>query len=199
MAPLKEQQMEQIHPELRRREQIKKAALKVFARNGVVRTKMSMIAAEAGISQGLSYRYFSSKDELFTELIKEAMEEAEASVGYIKHLPGTLLEQIRTLTEAMLHESNQHSFLLIQQAITSDEVPEKAKEIIKRDASKDMIDQLVPIFIKGQEAGELCSGDPRKLLFFYFSVIKGLMLQEVQTNEDDWIQYADLLIKLITK
>lgn len=52
MAPLNEQQLEQIHDE--RREQIKKAALKVFARHGINGTKMSMIAAEAGISQGLS-------------------------------------------------------------------------------------------------------------------------------------------------
>ncbi|WP_420481830.1 TetR/AcrR family transcriptional regulator [Cohnella zeiphila] len=37
-----------------RREQIKKAALKVFAGKGLAGTKMSAIAAEAGISQGLS-------------------------------------------------------------------------------------------------------------------------------------------------
>lgn len=47
-----------------RREQIKKAARKVFAIKGIAGTKISMIAAEAGISQGLTYRYFQSKEEL---------------------------------------------------------------------------------------------------------------------------------------
>ncbi|PUB10475.1 TetR family transcriptional regulator [Paenisporosarcina sp. OV554] len=60
MTQLNEPQPNNIHDE--RREQIKNAALKVFAHRGIIGTKMSMIAAEAGISQGLSYRYFKSKE-----------------------------------------------------------------------------------------------------------------------------------------
>jgi TetR/AcrR family transcriptional regulator, regulator of autoinduction and epiphytic fitness len=192
-----EQKAEQKHSE--RREQIKKAALKVFAHRGFVETKMTMIATEAGISQGLSYRYFKSKDQLYTELIREAMEEANKAIRHAKHLPGTPIEQIRALTREIMEESNKLSFLLIQQTQTSDEVPKEAKQMIEQYSQKDTIDQLVPIFIEGQKLGEFCEGDPLKLLFIYFSVITGLMLLDVQLEENYWQKELDILMKILKK
>ena len=192
-----EQKSEQKHSE--RREQIKKAALKVFSRRGFVETKMNMIATEAEISQGLSYRYFKSKDHLYTELIREAMEEANKAMRHAKHLPCTPIEQIKTLTREILEESNKLSFLLIQQTQTSDEVPKEAKQMIEQYSQKDTIDQLVPIFIEGQKMGEFCEGDPLNLLFIYFSVITGLMLQDVQLEENYWQKELDILMKILKK
>src|SRR5690625_5906735 len=85
-----------------RSEQIKSAALKLFSHRGIAGTKMSMIAAEAGISQGLSYRYFNSKEELFTILVEEAIVEAQKAIKSILHLSVTPIQQIRTLTLRML-------------------------------------------------------------------------------------------------
>ena len=197
MAPSNEQKLDQIH--LQRIEQIKRAALKVFARRGIAGTKMSMIAAEAGISQGLSYRYFKSKEELFITLIQEAIEEANSAFEHVRELPGTPKEQIRTLTQNMLDESNKYSFLLIQNASVSDEVPAKAKQIIEHFSAKDSIGQLIPLFIKGQQLGEFCEGAPYKLLYCYFSVISGLMLQEKQIDEKNWCSDVDILMKILTK
>ncbi|ETI67228.1 TetR/AcrR family transcriptional regulator [Neobacillus vireti] len=197
MAPSNEQKLDQIHQQ--RIDQIKKAALKVFAHRGIVGTKMSMIAAEAGISQGLSYRYFKSKEELFITLIQEAMEEANAAFQHVQHLPGTPLEQIKTLTQNIFDDSNKYPFLLIQHASVSDEVPAKAKQIIEHYSAKAWIEQLIPLFIKGQKLGEFCEGDPYKLLFCYMSVITGLMLQEKQTEGKNWSEDVDILMKILTK
>ncbi|UUZ92326.1 TetR/AcrR family transcriptional regulator [Paenibacillus sp. P25] len=120
-----------------RREQIKRAAMKVFARYGIAGTKMSMIAAEAGISQGLSYRYFSSKEELFTILVEEALEEAQTALRSTPQLPGGPKEQIRALTERMLDEEHKHNFMLLQQAQTSEDVPEQAKRILEQYSMQD--------------------------------------------------------------
>jgi len=182
-----------------RSEQIKSAALKVFAHRGIAGTKMSMIAGEAGISQGLSYRYFNSKEELFTILVEEAIEESQAAIKSILHLSITPIQQIRTLTLRMLDESHKQYFLLLQHAQKSDEVPAMAKYIIEHYSAKDTIDQLIPIFIKGQQTGEFCKGDPYKLLFLYFSVISGLMLQDVQIDEGYWLQEVDNLMKILTR
>ncbi|MED3562046.1 TetR/AcrR family transcriptional regulator [Bacillus xiapuensis] len=194
MSPLNEEKLEQIH--IQRVKEIKEAALKVFARKGISGTKMSMIAEEAGISQGLSYRYFKSKEELFIVLIQEAMEEADAAMKQIGQLPGTPMEQIRTLTQIILDESNKDAFLLIQQGKTANDVPEKARQIIEQYSAKDPIQGLVPIFVKGQQFGEFCAGDPYRLLLCYFSVITGLMLQE---HQGDWTIDVDLLMKILKK
>jgi AcrR family transcriptional regulator len=191
-----ENQPEYIYDE--RREQIKRVALKLFAYRGITGTKMSMIADEAGISQGLSYRYFSSKEELFTELIQEAMDESQSAIKNIHHLPGTPTEQIRALTKIMLDESHKHYFLLVQQAQTSEGVPERTKQVLEQYSSKDTIDQLLPIFIKGQHLGEFCAGDPFRLLLLYFSVISGLILQGVH-SEANWLEEVDSLMKILMK
>jgi len=52
-----------------RREMIFRHASQVFAAKGFAGTKIADIAVAAGMSQGLLYRHFASKDELFTELI----------------------------------------------------------------------------------------------------------------------------------
>ena len=45
--------------------QILKAAMKIFVVNGYSNTKMDDIADEAGFSKGAVYHHFSSKQDLF--------------------------------------------------------------------------------------------------------------------------------------
>jgi len=52
-----------------KKEIILSAALKLFAINGYHSTTISSIAREAGISKGLIYNYFESKEQLLAELI----------------------------------------------------------------------------------------------------------------------------------
>ena len=47
-----------------RRSQIIESAIKVFAREGIANTRMEDVANESGLSKGLLYWYFKSKDEI---------------------------------------------------------------------------------------------------------------------------------------
>ncbi|MEH7331552.1 TetR/AcrR family transcriptional regulator [Neobacillus drentensis] len=195
MTPLNDHQLDQLRDE--RKEQIKKAALKVFARRGLIGTKMSMIALEAGISQGLSYRYYSSKDELFIALVQDAIEETAKAFAAFGLMQGSPLEKIKEFTINMLDESNRHSFMLIQQVQTSDEVPDKAKDIVQQYPTSSLIEQMAPIFKEGQEKGEFSKGDPAELLMLYFSVISGLMLLPHGLDGVNLIHHVDNLIKIL--
>src|SRR5699024_4444381 len=48
------------------------AARRCFARDGFHQTSMPDLVAEAGISAGAFYRYFSGKDELIREIARES-------------------------------------------------------------------------------------------------------------------------------
>jgi TetR/AcrR family transcriptional regulator, fatty acid metabolism regulator protein len=72
-------------PAIDRRRQILDAAVRVFARQGFNRCRVSDIADEAGVAYGLVYHYFSSKDQVLNELFEErwslllaAIDEADA-------------------------------------------------------------------------------------------------------------------------
>ena len=54
------------------KEAIRKAALEEFGKKSYSRASMRAIARNAGITVGNIYRYFSSKDELFNDIMDPA-------------------------------------------------------------------------------------------------------------------------------
>jgi AcrR family transcriptional regulator len=69
MSPRTVKQYESIREE--RQELIKDTALRLFSANGYEATSISTIAKEAGISKGLMYNYFVSKEELLISLFDD--------------------------------------------------------------------------------------------------------------------------------
>ncbi len=67
--PRTEKQFEQIRKE--KKELIKQTALELFAENGFHATSINQIAKKAGISKGLTYNYFASKNDILKEIIDE--------------------------------------------------------------------------------------------------------------------------------
>jgi AcrR family transcriptional regulator len=59
-----------------RLDQILEAATRVFARTGMENSKMSDVAAEAGVSQGTLYNYVESKEALFRLLLDRGLGKA---------------------------------------------------------------------------------------------------------------------------
>ncbi|WJH35420.1 TetR/AcrR family transcriptional regulator [Paenibacillus sp. CC-CFT747] len=196
MSPLTKKQLDQIRDE--RTAQIKQAALKVFARYGFLRTKTSMIASAAGISEGLIYRYFESKDKLYATIVQELMDAAASEIEDSRQLPGTPYEQIKALTRNMLDEENKFAFMLVLQARKSDDLLPEIAQILEHYSIDSMIDRLLPLFVHGQEMGEFAAGDPRQLLCWYFSVVNSLILQE-QGDEEYGFPDVDILLRMLTK
>ena len=55
------------------RDRIMAAALELFATHGFGSTSVKAIAERAGVSQGLMYRYFESKDALLRAIFEEGL------------------------------------------------------------------------------------------------------------------------------
>ena len=69
MSPRTQEQLEIIKGEKAHR--IGEAALKLFAEKGYEGTSISEIAKEAGVSKGLIYNYFASKEEIVRNLVDQ--------------------------------------------------------------------------------------------------------------------------------
>jgi AcrR family transcriptional regulator len=59
---------------------LKEAALRVFARQGYLNTKITDITAEAGRAAGSFYNHFTGKEELLTALLTDALAESDAAI-----------------------------------------------------------------------------------------------------------------------
>jgi len=73
MTPRTKSQFREIREE--RKAHLIDTALKMFADEGYHSTTISKIAREAGISKGLIYNYFESKEELLSAVMSRSMEE----------------------------------------------------------------------------------------------------------------------------
>lgn len=71
MSPRTKEQFEEMRET--RREQIMNAALELFAQEGYTNCSISRLASHAGISKGLMYNYFESKEALLIAIIEEGM------------------------------------------------------------------------------------------------------------------------------
>jgi AcrR family transcriptional regulator len=73
MSPRTKEQYEKIRESSRT--EILNAALELFAKNGFHATSISQIAEKAGISKGLMYNYFKSKDDLLKNIIDNGFQQ----------------------------------------------------------------------------------------------------------------------------
>jgi len=75
MSPRSTEQNEKLRAESIKR--ILNAAFRLMAINGYESTSISQIAREAGVSKGLMYNYFDSKEDLLKGLIQDAVSQAD--------------------------------------------------------------------------------------------------------------------------
>lgn len=95
---------------LEREQRILDVAADLFAHYGYDKTPVSDIARQAGVSQGTIYLHFSSKDELFEELlVREMVNFADSWLGYLEADPrgGT----IGGMYKNMLYALNDNAFM----------------------------------------------------------------------------------------
>lgn len=80
MSPRTNEQLAEVRD--RSRAKIIQSALELFARYGYSQTSVRMIAESAGISQGLLYNYFASKEELLRAIFLQSVADVRASFAF---------------------------------------------------------------------------------------------------------------------
>ena len=92
---------------------IGKSAVRVLARKGFQSTKMADIAAEADVSYGLVYHYFSNKEQILSELLEEALEKGYQNLQHVLETPGTPWDRLQTFITRTLHSFQEHPEFLL--------------------------------------------------------------------------------------
>jgi AcrR family transcriptional regulator len=153
------------------RQNILAKAAEVFAKRGLADTKISDLAEAAGVSQGLLYRYFTDKDDVFIALLERAIN----GVINIAHTSikqtGTPLEKIHWITKQILKGMSEEPvyFQLFSQAMAlSGRVFDT---ITKLDTAVKILHELIT---EGQNVGEIAKRDPDQMVILYLGCIYGL-------------------------
>jgi AcrR family transcriptional regulator len=155
------------------RARILAGARTVFARKGPAAT-MADVAASAGVSQGLPYRYFRDKDDLVRALVTEAVQQADAE-GSPLASPGSAAERLRRLVTSLVEarRAQPELFLMFQHVVSDPATPRDLLELIQSRgrAVAEVMRQLVT---EAQAAGEVAADDPDQLVIAVMACLDGL-------------------------
>ncbi len=168
------------------RAKILDAARKVFARKGMAAT-MADVAAEASVSQGLAYRYFASKEEIFHVLVEQAVQSGIADIQRIPMMPGTPWERLAFLV-SMAWEGRRERpeiYQLLYQVLDDEATSDDIRELIGRQGQtyQDVMRQLI---VEGQATGEAAEGDPDQLVIVVLACLDGL--SRLALREPEWVK-----------
>jgi len=88
----------------KRRTEIVEAAAHVFAEKGFDGARMDDIVQEAGLSKGLLYWYFKSKDAIIVALLERLLRPELDRVQALARAPGAARERLLTFAESMVQD-----------------------------------------------------------------------------------------------
>ncbi|MCI4668362.1 MAG: TetR/AcrR family transcriptional regulator [Bacteroidia bacterium] len=114
------------------RKAILDAAFELFSKNGFHSTSIEQIRKKAGVSKGLIYNYFQTKEELMKRVVETQMSQGEEIMAAFMELkdPKKKLKMIVDLSLDYLINRSDHIQLLIGLSIQIHDFPE-LDEIIK--------------------------------------------------------------------
>jgi TetR/AcrR family transcriptional regulator len=183
MSPRTKAQFQEMQDKAR--ERILDTGLLLFARKGVSATGVTEIAREAGISLGLLYHYYTSKEELFATLVNMALKGAIDALASCEQNEASASEQINRISEMISKtlkrdEKTAYYFLLLLQAgYASNALSVSLRPAIDVVSIGALFDHLEKLIQTGQAQGTVKAGDPRQLAQLYWAAFHGLCLYKI--------------------
>ena len=175
----------------KRREEIIVAALDLFIRKGYAATRTLDISKAVGVSEGLLFHHFETKEKLYEELIRRGVKApqsimsipAAAPIAFFEQAAASILNAIKTqpVTSKM--------FVLMNQAFYNEAASPAVKELLKQ---MDVFTQSISLIKAGQKNKTIRKGDPYALSIAFWAAIDGIasnmaLMSDAQCPEPEWI------------
>ncbi|MFS0726068.1 TetR/AcrR family transcriptional regulator [Paenibacillus sp. 1P07SE] len=183
------------------RTKIQTAAMRLFVRQGYGSTNVQQIADQAGISIGLLYRHYKTKDLLFEELVQFAMTGLHTLIARFQSSDAPAEELARFIDE-VYHDLSSgddlaHLLLLMTQSFFSTETD--GRQTALRQINRDLLQATAALIVQGQQQGRLREGDAHEMAQLFFSSIQGLAMMKVMLEEQFTMPSRSLLALLFAK
>lgn len=181
------------------KEKIQDAASHLFAQKGVAGTNVQEIADRAGISVGLLYRHYRTKEELFSDLV----DMARVGLSELTKLfssDGDPREILVAVTTEIIDDYKKDDeftdyLIFLSQALISGIENESLKRLIEED--KKLFDALTKLIERGQASGIIRSGNPRELAVVFMSAIQGLSIFRNVMKADFKVPSPEALLSIL--
>ncbi|AYB44681.1 TetR/AcrR family transcriptional regulator [Paenibacillus lautus] len=169
------------------RQKIQSAGMRLFVQKGFGSTNVQDIADAAGISIGLLYRHYKTKDSLFNELVEFALDGLTQIIQTFEDAdsPKKLMTQFVDEIYHDMQEGEELANLLIlmnQLFFSGDGANRKQAEVLEVNGR--LLRSTAALIKKGQETGDFRSGDAHEMAVLFYSALQGLADMKVILKND---------------
>lgn len=158
-----------------RKEKILEIGIEEFASNGYENANINVIAKKAGISIGLMYKYFATKEDLFVTCLQRGMQILDDALEEIMNSDDKLLIKAeKVIRTTCRHSKANANYIRLYNEITSEKNSERAKllaEEIETSTSRKYITAIAQALAKDDVRPDL---DPRLFAFFLDNLLVAL-------------------------
>ncbi|MDQ0902028.1 MULTISPECIES: TetR/AcrR family transcriptional regulator [unclassified Paenibacillus] len=185
------------------REKIHSTAMQLFVHQGFGSTNVQDIADTAGISIGLLYRHYKTKDQLFNELVSYAVEGLKRNITFFEsdQSPKELMAQFvdEVYIDMINGEELAHLLILINQSLLAGAATASKhyEEILQVNAR--LLDSTAQLIRKGQQLGEFYSGDAQEMTALFYASIQGLAQMKVLLKSNFTMPSPSILTAFLLK
>ena len=174
-----------------RKFQIIQAALGLFLEHGYYGTKTSQISKRAGISEGLLFHYFPTKEILLEELINIGLEgmRMPTQINAKNGLDFFYQFTVMLFSQAEENPLIAKMFVFMGHVVRAEDIPERLRKLA---ASVDTIAYSQSRVEAGQKDGSIRKGNVMSLSNMYWCSVHGIMEQyalrpEIPLPEASWV------------
>jgi len=184
-----------------RRDELKEAAIDVFAEHGYHTAKVSEIVAAAGVSQGTFYNYYDGKRQLFEEILNDFLTLVIRTIGAWK--PGKLdsrrdlrdeLVRVGTKLTGVLDDRRKLTAIFFRQSQAG--TPEF--RTLVRDFHETLAGMLTQFNRILHDRGLIESANFRILAFTTIGMVERIIMEHVVHDNFDDVPHEAIVEHLVT-
>jgi AcrR family transcriptional regulator len=183
-----------------RRESILEAAARLFARRGLNGATMADIAAEADLSAGALYRYFSSKDDLMRAVFDEAVIRNQQMFQEALEHSGSPFAALQQVGRSVWIDLQDRDDLIceVQMALSAARDPDDFGADLSR-TRRATRQQLETLIRASQQAGEIDPGvDATALAIVLHAATSGIQMLKIDSEDDlDVTGAFELMVRMV--
>ena len=173
-----------------RREQILDAALRAFAQQGFARTTNKDIAREAGITPGLIYHYFESKEALFRAII-----DSRSPLQVVRTPPPHLLDQppevaLRHFIQQLLAIAEGEPFVQLIRLFLPEVIHNPAAAPVGFGGLDELARFVERYLADGMARGDLRQGDAALIAQVLLNSLMGAVLRRQIIRDPAMLRYS---------
>ena len=183
---------------IRHREEIMQMALSLFSEKGFSNVSMQEIAVKSEFAVGTLYKFFSTKESLYSEVLKEKVSELHNTLIKALNTPGNELKKMKSFLENKMQwfkDNMDYVRLYVTETFGVGFIDKAELDQRKKEAHKEVITEIGNLFKSGIKRGLFKNMDPYFLAVSLNGLSNGILFELIE-NEDFGLFDSDSVLNI---